>query len=111
MTRSKLAAKSGRLILGAWALVGFVPSQTWGAEMKDFIYTRYPQPVGLLRPNSYYGFFQTQWQPWQFGVLAPDAIPVGGSPAHEGSILPPPMPVVAPPSPWTSPAPSPGGSR
>lgn len=116
MTRSTLvvrrtATRCGLAVV-VCALSGFVQSQAGGAELKDLIYKRYPQPVGLLRPNSYFGFFPTQWQPWQFAAVPPDTTSVGRSAVQEGNILPAPMPIAAPPKLSTSPPTPPiGASR
>jgi hypothetical protein len=102
MTRTTLAARfagtPGRLALVAWAVFAIVPPLSAGAGMRDMIYQRYPQPTGQLRPTSCFGYFPTQWQPWQVACPIADIAAVAVPPAtvHDGVTLPPPAPISAP---------------
>jgi hypothetical protein len=100
MTRTtwtpRFAGTPVRLALLAWAVFAIVPPLSAG--VKDMMYQRYPQPTGQLRPTSCFGYFPTQWQPWQVACPCADiaAVAVPRATVHDGVTLPPPAPISAP---------------
>jgi hypothetical protein len=99
-TLATCSAKTlGRLMLGVGLLLGCVPIV---AADPGVILCRYPKPAGLLRPCPCFGYFPTQWQPWQMACPSANNWPGTDVPA-----LPQPTPIPAGTGPKPSPATTP----
>ncbi|HEY1380613.1 MAG TPA: hypothetical protein VGF55_27680 [Gemmataceae bacterium] len=112
MTRTTL--RRGGLAVGVCLTVGLLPARggeygKWGCTAVGPC-ERAPQPAGLLRSCACFGYFPTQWQPWQMAcpIPQPGALMVAPVPVTESTTLPPPQPAPpAPPPPGPMPPPAP----
>jgi hypothetical protein len=99
MSRNQLAR--GGTSLRTWALVLPLVAVTAGELGAGQWCKRYPEPVGLLNPNSCFGYFQTGWSPWHAACGHP--FPAG---PPEVQNVPPGTPAGAPAAPAAQPTPS-----
>ncbi len=104
MTRATF--RRGGLALGVCLTVAAIPARGGGEYGKCGVTAvgpceRAPQPAGLLRSCACFGYFPTQWQPWQLACPVPFA--AAPAPVSEATPLPPHTP-----QPTTPPAPPPG---